>query len=184
MLRRKAIKAKLKDQRKVDDDLRYQLRPGSDDIKIMVKYCIDDIMVRNPFKEVSMSEFDPFMELPPIQTEALKIHGDNVIQARFRERHEEAERRRRSEVERLEANGEGENEPLIQPPGTKWELEKSRKRGYRSPLSNNSKMRVTEAHIGAILGQFRNRESEPKMSEDDEEVEDSQGDAAAAEPSH
>ena len=90
--RRKAIEERLNKQRKSDKNLKFQIRPGESDLKILIKYKIDNLLIHNPYKEVKIEDFDPHMELPPIETVALKIHQDNAIQAQFRARYEEAEK--------------------------------------------------------------------------------------------
>ena len=106
-------------------------------------------MIRNPFKEVKIDEFDPHMELPPIQTLALKIHTDNAVEARFRERLKDAE-------EREQENNEVEGGFLS---------DRGRKRGFMSPLNNLNKKQVTEQQVTTLLQKFRNNENEDEQTE-------------------
>ena len=148
-------------QRKTDKDLKYSLRPGVDDIQIMIKYKIENKFVRNPFKEVDINEFDKNMELPPIQTLALKIHTDTVVEARFREKLNLAEQRRESENVENNSNEE------------EFQTERGRKRGFMSPLSNQNKNKMSEGEVSNLLNKFKNKDTqeneEIEMQKNEEE---------------
>ena len=90
----------------------------------MIKYKLDNLFIRNPFKEVKMEEFNAEMQLPPIETIALKIHTDSAVEARFREKMIRAEEARQAS----QAN-----------PEEQFTTDRGRKRGFLSPLNNANK---------------------------------------------
>ena len=94
-------------------------------------------------EEVKMEEFDPKMELPLIETTAMKIHNDSIMEARMRSKFEAALKQQAETVEPVNVdenpeNNSDENEIEV------WEREKNRKRGFRSPLNNLNKKQATE----------------------------------------
>ena len=51
-----------------------------------------------------------------------------------------------------------------------WEKKKSRKRGYRSPLSNAFKKQATENDISELLKKYKNSSEDENGQENDDEV--------------
>ena len=135
-----------------------------------------------------MEDFDPFLELPPIQTEALRIYNDSAIQARFRDRFQESERNRQNNSNGLESgiqnssdvteNQVEESSSSISTPEA-WETERNRKRGFRSPLNNLNKRKVTEHDISNLLSKFKTQDENEEDPFDEEEKK--QDEAAAIE---
>ena len=155
--RKDAIERQLKAQRERDKDLKYCVRPGKEDLLVLLKYKTTNTSIPNPYSEIKI---DQFGKLPQFETIGSKINNDNESESRTRERFEKAQ---------AELNQENINDP--DPNNTNpWQTDNSKKGGYKSPLTNDDKrnkvstMQMSEA-ITNLLG---NKEYNDSEDEDEE----------------
>ena len=79
--RKKAFEQKLLNQKKLDGSIRYQIRNGINDIKVMLKY--HDPTEYQQYKEISLDVLDPSEEYPKVETTVNEIVFNpdlNVVQ--------------------------------------------------------------------------------------------------------
>lgn len=107
------------------------------------------------------------MELPPTETTAMKIHNDSIIEARMRSKFEAA-LKLQAEAEAAERVKENVENVIDENDKDVWEREKSRKRGFRSPLNNVNKKQATENDISQLLRKYKNTAE----ADNDDESED------------
>ena len=78
----KALGALLHEQKDFDNEFRFQIRPGLTDLKVMVKYKIDNTSIANLYQELPIGKIDPNNKLPPIDTIAKKIEAESKYERR------------------------------------------------------------------------------------------------------
>ena len=150
--RRIAIEEKLKVQKQSDPDLKYNIRPGYNDLVVMIKHKTS-LIVANPYRPLNLDEFYPDNVLPPIETVAMKIHNNTVFETNMREKLMRAQERAKAD-DAEEDTGEGGS----------WN--KSKKRGFMSPLNNaDKKSKIDDSKVKSIIDRLLPR---PQASEADD----------------
>ena len=67
--RKKAIDIKMKELRKTDPELRYQVRIGTDDLEIWTKHQVEGYY--NQYKPIDIRKIDPMREFPEIKSKGI-----------------------------------------------------------------------------------------------------------------
>ena len=142
--------------------MKYCVRPGKEDLLVLLKYKSTNTSIPNPYSEIKVEQFGRLLQFETIGS---KINNDNESEARTRERFEKAQ---------AELNKEEVADPEVVDPDPNntnpWQIDNTRKRGYKSPLTNDEKRnKVSTKQISEAITNLLNNKENDDSEDDDEE---------------
>ena len=126
---------------------------------VLLKYKNTNPNVPNPYSEIPIKNFG---KLSMFETIGSKIHHDNEY---------ETKTRKRFELAQAEINNDKVTDP--DPTNTNpWQFDNTKKRGYKSPLSNDDKRNKTSPNeMNSIISTLLSN----KETDNDDDSEDEEG---------
>ena len=148
--RKLAIEERLKKQRSKEPELKYCIRPGINDLAVLLKYRSSNKYLPNPYTQISMQQFDKKGDLPKIRTLARKISGESDVEMMVRERFEKAQ-----ELIEKEDIANDDFEPGDSKGSGDFQIDK-RKRGFMSPpeINERKKSKTTNKDVQIATKNF------------------------------